>query len=179
MRPCRIFLTGEPGCGKTTVIRKIHEMLTARGMKAAGIASGEIREHGTRVGFTLEDLSSHETGILAHVALKEGPALGKYHVNLNDIERIAVAAIKCAIARADVIIVDEVGPMELNSRQFVLAIQSALIAPKHFVGTIHKRASHPLIAEIKSTPTYQILEVTSNNRDALPRAIIERIESRA
>jgi nucleoside-triphosphatase len=178
MPPSRIFLTGEPGCGKTTAIKKIHGTLTDRGIKAGGIVSGEIREQGARVGFSLEDLSSHETGILAHAALKSGPTVGKYRVNLDDIERIAVAAIKRAIADADVIIVDEIGPMELNSTHFILAVQSALAAPKHFVGTIHRRASHHLVEAVKSNPMYEILEVTSNNRDELPKAIIERIESR-
>jgi nucleoside-triphosphatase len=177
MPPSRIFLTGEPGCGKTTVIRKVHETLTARGVKAGGIVSGEIREHDTRVGFELEDLSSHETRVLAHVALRDGPSVGRYRVNLNDIERIAVSAIGHAIAEADVIMVDEIGPMELNSTQFIRATLSALAAPKHFVGTIHKRATHNLVAEIKSNPAYQILVVTNNNRDELPKAIVERIES--
>ena len=177
MPPCRIFLTGEPGCGKTTAIKKICEMLTARGRKVGGIVSGEIRERGVRAGFSLEDLSTHETGTLAHVSQRDGPPVGKYRVNLADIQRIAVTAIKRAIAADDVIIVDELGPMELNSMPFILAVEMALATQKHFVGTIHKRASHYLIAAIKSNPAYQILEVTLNNRNELPQTVTERIES--
>ena len=177
MPPCRIFLTGEPGCGKTTAIKKICEMLTARGRKVGGIVSGEIRERGVRAGFSLEDLSTHETGTLAHVSQRDGPPVGKYRVNLADIQRIAVTAIKRAIAEDDVIIVDELGPMELNSMPFILAVEMALATQKHFVGTIHKRASHYLIAAIKSNPAYQILEVTLNNRNELPNTVTQKIES--
>jgi len=59
MPPYRIFLTGEPGCGKTTIINKTHQMLTAQGWKMGGVVSGELRERGVRVGFSLEDLSTH------------------------------------------------------------------------------------------------------------------------
>ncbi len=177
MPPCRVLLTGEPGCGKTTAIKKICEMLTARGRKVGGIVSGEIRDRGVRAGFSLEDLSTHETGILAHVSQRDGPPVGKYRVNLADIQRIAVTAIKRAIAEADVIIVDELGPMELNSMPFILAVEMALATQKHLVVTIHKRASHYLIAAIKSNPAYQILEVTLNNRNELPKTVTERIES--
>ncbi|MGD0690114.1 MAG: NTPase [Candidatus Bathyarchaeia archaeon] len=177
MPPSRIFLTGEPGCGKTTAINEIHQMLAAQGWKVGGVVSGELRERGVRVGFSLEDLSTHETGTLAHIAQRDGPTVGKYHVNLADIQRIAVTGIKHAILEADVIMVDELGPMELNSMPFILAVEMALATPKHLVGTIHKRASHYLVAAIKSNPAYQILEVTPNNRNELPKTVTERIES--
>jgi nucleoside-triphosphatase len=152
-------------------------MLMASGRKVGGFVSGEIRDRGVREGFSLEDLSTHETGTLAHISQRDGPAVGKYRVNLADVQRIAVTAIKRAIAEADVVIVDELGPMELNSMPFIVAVEMALATQKHFVGTIHKRASHYLIAAIKSNPAYQILEVTLNNRNELPKTVTERIES--
>ena len=177
MPPSRTFLTGEPGCGKTTAINSTYQMLSAQGRKVGGVVSGELRERGVRVGFSLEDLSTHETGTLAHVAQKEGPTVGKYCVNLADIQRIAVTAIKRASLEADVIMVGELGPMELNSMPFILAVEMALATPKHFVGTLHKRASHYLVAAIKSNPAYQILEVTLNNRSELPKTVTKIIES--
>ncbi len=179
MNPNRAFLTGEPGCGKTTAVRKLCYLLTARGRKVGGVVSTEIRERGMRVGFTLEDLASHEVGCLAHVNQAEGPRVGKYRVNLADIERIAAHAITRAIAESDVIVVDELGPMELNSKPFVTTVEVALATPKPFVGTIHKHASHYLIAAIKTNPTYRILEVTDQNRDALPNTLLESFENQA
>lgn len=168
-------MTGEPGCGKTTAVRKTCEILTAQGRKVGGVVSGEIRKAGVRVGFSLEDLATGRVGTLAHVNQREGPQVGKYRVNLADIERIAVSAIKQAIAESDVIVVDELGPMELNSMPFILSVEMALGIPKPFVGTIHKRATHYLVAAIKSNRAYEILEVAAQNRDNIPKSLVERI----
>jgi len=177
MKPLRAFLTGEPGCGKTTAVKNTVQLLTKRGIRVGGIVSGEIREQGVRVGFSLEDILTHATGALAHVNQKAGPRIGKYRVNLNDIATVGVAAIERAISEADVIVIDELGPMELNSKAFIKAVQDAIVAPKHLLGTIHKRASHALVIEIKSNPTFQIVEVTSDNRDSIPTFVAEKILS--
>jgi nucleoside-triphosphatase len=175
MDPSRLFLTGDPGCGKTTVVRRVCEILISQGRKVGGMISREIRDGGVRVGFGMEDVLSHEHGILAHIRQNEGPRVGKYRVNLADIERVGVAAITRAITDADLIVVDEVGPMELNSQPFILAVEKALGSPKHFVGTIHKHASHYLVTAIKSNQAYRILEVTRENRQELPGKIAEHL----
>jgi nucleoside-triphosphatase len=175
MPPLRLFLTGEPACGKTTVIRRIVNILASQGMKVGGIISGEIRPGAVRVGFSLEDVLTHETGTLAHVNLSDGPRVGKYRVNLSDIERVGAGAIQRAIADADVIIIDELGPMELHSEPFIAAVEMALRSPKHLIGTIHKRASHRLVTAIKSNPNYQVIEVTVNNREQMPSKILEQV----
>jgi nucleoside-triphosphatase len=179
MPPAPVFLTGEPGCGKTTVILKICELLEGRGLKLGGIISREIRSGAARVGFSLEDLMTHRTGTLAHVDQKDGPRVGKYRVDMNDIQYVGVTAINRAVGEADVIVVDELGPMELHSMPFTLAVESALASSKRFVGTIHKRASHPLVQAIRSNPTYQIVEVTLANRETIPTAIAEHMTSHA
>jgi nucleoside-triphosphatase len=179
MKPIRIFLTGEPGSGKTTAIRKAADLLITQGFKVGGIITTEMRESGTRVGFRIVDLSTKETGILAHINGKNGPRVGKYVVQLEDIERIAVGGIKRAILESNIIVVDELGPMELNSQSFIQSVEEALAACKHFVGTIHKRASHPFVTAIRSNPAYQILNVTFENRDQIPQRILERLRAEA
>jgi nucleoside-triphosphatase len=179
MTPGRVFLTGEPGCGKTTVIRKTSDILVGLGKRPGGMISGEIRRDGVRIGFSLEDLMTHDAGILARVDQREGPSVGKYRVNLLDIERVGVMAIRRAVAQADVVIVDELGPMELHSTAFIAAVEMAQAASNAFLATIHKRASHPLISSIRSDPTNQILEVTLNNRELLPSKIVELLTGHA
>lgn len=148
-------------------------------MKPGGMISGEIRRTGLRIGFSLEDLMTQERGILADVDQKEGPRVGKYRVNLPDIQRIGVSAIRRAMTDADVIVVDELGPMELHSMSFILAVEMALTSPKDFVGTIHKRASHYLVTAIKSNSDYEIIEVTLQNREEMPSKIVGRLISHA
>jgi nucleoside-triphosphatase len=179
MNPARLFLTGEPGCGKTTVVRKVSDIIASRGIKPGGMISGEIRRKSVRIGFSLEDLITHETGILAHVELKHGPHVGKYRVNLTDIQRVGVASIQRALDEADVVIVDELGPMELHSTPLIQVMEMALASPKHLLGTIHKRASHDLVTTIKSNSAYRVTEVTKDNRSELPTEIAEQLTSHA
>jgi nucleoside-triphosphatase len=170
-----MFLTGEPGCGKTTVVKRTADLLALRGLKIGGMMSSENRETGTRVGFSIEDLITHERGILANVRGSEGPRVGKYSVNMRDLERIGAGAIQRAIVEAEVILIDELGPMELHSSRFIESVKAALHAQKHLLGTIHKRASHPLVVEVRSNPAYALVEVTVENREELPAQIAERI----
>ncbi len=138
--------------------------------------SGEIRQAGTRVGFMLEDVANATVGVLAHVNIREGPRVGKYGVNLADISRVGVTAIVRALSSADVVVIDEIGPMELCSSVFVDAVQKALCSPKQLVGTIHRNASHPMIKSIKANQHYEILEVTTQNRDQVPLVVDEKLK---
>jgi len=175
MTPSRIFLTGNPGCGKTTIIRRVCDILVSKGTKPGGMISEEIRKGGVRVGFSLEDLITHEIGVLARVDDRDGPRVGKYHVNLQDLQHVGAVAIRRAMAEADVVFVDELGPMELHSMPFILAVERALECPKHFVGTIHNRATHQLVTAIRSDPAHHIIDVTLDNREQMWSRIVEQL----
>jgi nucleoside-triphosphatase len=138
--------------------------------------SGEIRQDGTRVGFKLEDVANATQGVLAHVNIHQGPRIGRYGVNLVDISRVGVTAIVSALSRADVVVIDEIGPMELCSPAFVDAVGKALCSAKPLVGTIHRSACHPMIESIKGNPRYEILEVTPQNRDQVPFLVEEKLK---
>ena len=169
----RIFLTGPPGIGKTTVIRGIERELRTHGIKVGGIISTEIRDSRGRLGFQLEDISTHKIGTLAHVSERQdgAPTVGKYHVNLFDIERVGTTAIRGAVDNADVVIIDEIGPMELTSKEFILAVKFALDSQKSLIATLHRKSTHPLVNAIRSNPNCQTLEVNMQNRDKIPSEI--------
>lgn len=175
MNSYKTFLTGDPGCGKTTVIARVNELLEGLGITVGGVISREIRQNGVRVGFSLEDRCTNEIGILAHIDQKEGSRIGKYRVNMTDLERIGAGGVLRAVNQADVVFIDEIGPMELNSMLFNDAVEAALKCPKPLLGAIHKRASHPLVARIRSDPTFEIIMVDEENRDRLPLTIVQRL----
>ena len=177
----RFFLTGQPGIGKTTAIRIIISNLEKRGKKVGGMISSEIRNRGARVGFQLEDISLHKIGTLAHSQKFDdsSPTVGKYFVNLRDISRIGVTAIREAVNSADVIIIDEIGPMELKSEEFISAVEFALASQKRLIGSIHQSCTHTLIRSIKSTNTCALVEVNLRNRDRLPSEIVTKVLGQA
>ena len=170
----RIFLTGQPGIGKTTAIRLIVHELEKRGKKVGGMISSEIRGTGGRVGFQLEDISTHKIGILAHSQERPygAPIVGKYFVNLSDIEVIGATAIRNAVNVADVIIIDEIGPMELKSKQFITAVELAIASKKNLIGTVHRQCAHPLVSSIKSNTNCRLIEVNLHNRDKIPSEVV-------
>jgi nucleoside-triphosphatase len=92
-----LLLTGNPGVGKTTVLMKTVSALKEKGYCVGGMLSREAREGGMRVGFEILDLSSGRRGWLAHVKHKAGPQVGKYRVNIKDLDSIGAQAVTYAV----------------------------------------------------------------------------------
>ena len=161
--------------GKTSVIRRTVEELNKMGYTCGGISTPEIRIRGVRVGFDIIDLSTNSRGILAQVDNPDGPRIGRYNVNLNDICRVGVNAIEEAIKNADYIVIDEVGPMELLSREFREAVLSAIKSRKPVLGVLHWKAQTQLVREVKSRSDVRVYEVTPQNRESLYRTLVEKV----
>ena len=170
-----IFVTGCPGIGKTSVLLRVVDTLKARGCKVGGMISREVRERGVRVGFEIVDFHGGQRGWLAHVNEFAGPQVGKYHVNLGDLDAIGANSIFNATTDSDIIVVDEIGSMELLSPEFKRAVEQAIGSNKPVVGTIHFRARDPLINSIKVREDAEILEVTYGNRENLHNVIINKV----
>jgi nucleoside-triphosphatase len=172
-----LILTGAPGTGKTTVLSKTVDALKARGVSVGGMISREARTGDARVGFEVIDLASGRHGWLAHVNQKPGPLVGKYRVNLADLEGIGVKAIAEATQKYDVVAIDEIGPMELFSAKFKQAVHQALEGSKVVLAVVHAKAHDPLILEAKRRDDAEIFTVTLAGRDGLPDLLVEKILS--
>jgi len=170
-----MFVTGHPGVGKTSVLLRAVDNLKNRGYIVSGMISREVREGGLRVGFEIVDFSTGQRGWLAHVNLPTGPQVSKYRVNLTDLNAIGVNSILNAIKNADIIIVDEIGPMELFSQAFREAVTQAIESKKPVLGTIHFRVKDSLIEAIKKREDTEILEVTYENRGYLHIQIVDKV----
>ena len=162
-----ILLTGRPGIGKTTAIRKIAEELTPN--IARGFLSYEIREQGKRVGFAIETLSGIK-GTLAHVNLKTGFKISKYHVSVEDIDSIIIPELEEARESNSLIIIDEIAKMELFSKFFAPEVRRCLDTGR-VLGTIQERRS-PFLDEVRQRSDVRILELTLSNRDDIPTQIL-------
>ena len=170
-----IFLTGRPGVGKTSVLLRVVKALNVRRLKVGSMVSIEAREGAKRIGFKIVDLETEREGWIAHVNQKTGPHVGKYRINLRDLKDIGVDSILRAIGNADVVVIDEIGPMELHSSDFKDAVTRAMQSKKTIIGIIHYRARDPLINTIKTANNTDVIEVTYENRHRLHDAIVDKI----
>ncbi|WP_324445082.1 NTPase [Methanosarcina sp.] len=164
----RIAVTGSPGVGKSTVVAKVTEKLAGHpGFKIGGIQTAEIRKEGHREGFSIQNLATGETGMLSHIKGK-GPGFGKYRVNLEDLERIGANAIRNALS-CDLVVIDEIGPMELISGAFAAAVGEILESDKPILAVLHHSSRHPLAQRIRKE--FEVLTVDEKNRNELPETI--------
>jgi nucleoside-triphosphatase len=170
-----ILITGAPGSGKTTVLSKTVEALKGHRVSIGGMISREAKDSCAREGFEVIDLNSGKHGWLAHVHQKTGPQVGKYRVNLSDLERIGVKAVTEATQKYDVIVIDEIGPMELSSPKFKQAVKAALDSSKVVLAVVHAKAKDPLISEAKGLAGAELFTVTVDNRDGLPQMLASRV----
>ena len=171
-----LLITGSPGIGKTTLIIKVVDALKAKGVSVGGMISQEAREDGTRVGFEILDLTNSKHGWLAHINQKNGPHVGKYHVNIEDLEKIGAKAIVDAVGKCEVLVIDEIGPMEFFSQKFKQAVMEALESPKLVLAVIHAKAHDPIINEVKQRGDAETFTVILANRDLLVQDLTKMAE---
>ncbi len=165
-----ILLTGKPKIGKTSIIINLVKRF---GNLAGGFYTSEIQSKDARIGFQIFTLYG-ETSQLAATNRDEGLGrivqLGKYWVSLDAIETFAIPAIMKAIGKKQIVIVDEIGPMELLSPLFTEAISKLLESDCSVLGTIVER-NHPFTDTVKAHERVKICEVTIKNRDKLSEEI--------
>lgn len=164
-----LLLTGHPGLGKTTAIRRVVARL---GEQAGGFYTEEVRAQGRRTGFRLVALDGPE-GTLASVN-RSGPyRVGKYAVHREDLERVGVAALQRALAQPQVrvVVIDEIGKMELISPGFRRTVLDALAGSKAVLGTV-MAGSQPWVDALKARPDVTLVELTRDNRQDMPAQIL-------
>ncbi len=167
-----IVLTGRPGVGKTTLILDVISTLECR---AGGMLTSEIRKCGHRVGFSVTDLATGRSGILAHIHQTVGYRIGRYRVCLADLNAIGIAAIRNAATDPAValVVIDEIAPMELVSPEFVPAVEQALDCGKPLLISTHAHTDHPLVHDIRRR--LALVRVKLSNRDALPGTVAHEL----
>jgi nucleoside-triphosphatase len=166
--PRKFLLEGRPGVGKTTVADRLAAALREAGLPLSGFVTREIREGRRRLGFSITTLDGKE-GTLAHVEFAGPPRVGKYGVDLVVLERVGVPALRAADADG-VVIVDELGKMELALDAFRDAVSRVFDGPAALVATVQV-ARDPFTDALKRRPETKTVQVTRQNRDQLPERI--------
>lgn len=165
-----LLLTGVPGIGKTTIIRRVVEAL---GERAGGFYTEEIKGPGGRHGFKLITLAGKEA-TLAHKDYHDPdqPRVGRYGVDVQALERVGVRALQRAMDEGKLLIVDEIGAMELYSQAFQDILAKAVLGPHHVLGTIMARPN-PAADVFRHIAQVEIWEVDRRNRNDIPDRVLK------
>ena len=162
-----LLLTGKPGTGKTALIK---EALARTKVKKGGFYTEEIRTGGIRQGFRIVTLDGQEA-ILAHVGISSPYQVSKYRVDTDSLNRVGVSALRRALKESDLIVIDEIGKMELLSARFKEVVMQAINSGKKVLGTIMLNP-HPFADEIKRHPEAETLLVTRDNRTEVMKKVL-------
>jgi len=150
-------------------------------IRAGGFYTSEIREKGRRSGFEINALTpglEKNKGILAKTGFKSPHRVGKYGVNLEDMEGIGARALEEALRRSPLIVIDEIGSMEVISRRFQQAVISCLESPRPVLGVI-KMGRGPFVDGIKSRSDVKIIDLRRDNFDEVKLRVKNIIEELA
>lgn len=161
-----ILITGPPGIGKSTLIEKIVGQIQG---PLTGFFTKEIKQKRRRVGFSIVSLDG-KTGLLAHQDIKGKPRVGKYGVDIEQIDKLAVPSIKPA-SPDTIVVIDEIGKMECFSPLFCETLVKVLTSNNTVIASIALHGP-PLIEEIKARNDVLLIEVNEKNRNALVDEIL-------
>jgi nucleoside-triphosphatase len=154
------LLTGQPGTGKTSLIKEAVASIKGR---AGGFYTEEIRSRGVRQGFRLVTLEG-KTATLAHVNIDSPCRVSKYGVDTDSLDRVGVSALTQAARQCDLVVVDEIGKMELFSPKFRETVQGIISSGKKVLGTIMLHPN-PQADAIKHQPQVNLITVTRANHE--------------
>jgi len=164
-----LLLTGHPGVGKTTVLRKAAELLGS--WRVAGFFTEEIREGLVRTGFRGVSFAGGLETVIARADDPGQPRVGRYRVDVAAIDEIAGATLRVDQDEADAVLIDEIGRMECLASEFLDSVTDLLDTPLPVVATVAREGAG-LIAEVKNRPDALLWEVTPDNRDRLPAEVV-------
>jgi len=165
------LLTGRPGIGKTSLIK---QAIAGMGSKAGGFYTEEIRSRGVRLGFKLVTLDG-QSAILAHIDIHSPYRVSKYGVDIDSLDRIGVSALNQAAKKCNLVVVDEIGRMELFSANFREAVLRIIDSGKRVLGTIMLN-SNPWADTIKLKPQVKVIAITQANYHQVLKDLLEWLE---
>jgi nucleoside-triphosphatase len=169
-----LLLTGRPGIGKTTIVKAVIAQL---GDRAGGFYTEEIVGPGGRKGFRLITLDG-QSAVMAHIDFRSRSQAGRYGVKVEVIDQLGAGAIRSALERNPIVIIDEIGRMELFSSPFQSAVLKAVGSSRIVLATA-MLTDQPWLMALKSLPNVTVWEVNKANRAQMSEQVLYWLRQQA
>ena len=183
MVPVKVAISGQPGTGKTKTVLRIAKMVEEK-FNIGGFTTHPIEEEGEIVGYNLKNFITQEEELSASVRWDVKPKVPGRNpestplgIRLDAVNRIATASVQKAIEESDLILVDEVGKLVSESKEFSAVLKEALKCGKPMLITMHKRSRNPLLQSIRKRDDLRTLEVTPINSAILPSKAVNILKT--
>jgi len=169
----KVGLTGMPKSGKTYTIIKVGEMLAEQGWVVGGMVTEAIMEGRKRLGFRIRNWRTGESQVFAHREFTDGPRVEEFGVRPDVLDDIGVRGVREALEECDIVLIDEVGKMEVESQNFVQVVKDTIELEKPAILTFPRKSRNPLLQDIRRKDNVRTFEVTDLNRNILPFRIVK------
>jgi nucleoside-triphosphatase len=164
----KILLTGPPRCGKSTLISKLINFCNESEIEIDGFLTPEVTEENKRIGFDIERITTTEKKRLARIGnFKTQHKLGRYHIFIEEFEVIITELVNLEFKDIKLIIVDEIGKMELFSEKFQTFIKLIFNSDVNIIATIGQNLRHPLKDHLLNLPDVLLYTLTRENWQSL------------
>jgi nucleoside-triphosphatase THEP1 len=175
-----LILTGEIGIGKTTACRNAVRNASGRGFHTGGILTPPIFVDGKKTGFYAEDLRTGERWVLGTRdtgAPIEGPVYGIYRFAIDGFKR-AYGALKTAVVeRCDLIVLDEIGPLEIVHKKGFFRILEPLFNVKDaYLLLVVRPSLVEDVTKMLGERRTELFTVDIQTRDRMPDTLIDQLK---
>ena len=169
----KILITGPPRCGKSTLIVKLIEYFSDYNYTIHGFLTPEVQKDGNRIGFDIENINTRERGKLARIGnYNTRYKLGRYYIFIEEFENFISKLEDVVFQDRDLIIIDEIGKMELFSRKFQNLINELFHSDIKIIATIGQKIQHPLKDSLLKIPDIVVFSLSRQNQQEIFERII-------
>lgn len=169
-----ILLTGKSGVGKTTLCEKLVDRLSRKGFSCAGVICPDVKKDGILLGKVAVNARTKESRMLA--TMQSGPGgvrTASYTLNAQAVEMTA-DIIRSSNA-ADVIILDDIGPVDLEASGIGMVVQDTLYSRDNIVIIVRSSLMDAFTKRFMDRG-FSVFEVAEKNRDSLVGRIVSYVE---